>query len=185
MRILVVGNRLLDVAFETVDGEVHLGEADGGAVLLQTAEGEPLGRTLVVLLDGARALHEHPAGAAGGVEHRAPLGIEHAGDERDQRDGGEELAAIVRLLVGEAGEEVLVDAAEDVAGHLLQLVRVEGAEKLAEDVVVEHLVLAFGQHTPKALVVRLDRLHRGDDGPGAVRAVGQGDQVIKLGLFAK
>jgi len=67
-----------------------------------------------MLLDNARALHEHAAGAARGVQHRAALRVEDVGDQRDQRDGREELASVVRLLIGELGEEVLVDLPEDV-----------------------------------------------------------------------
>ena len=88
----------------------------------------------------------------------------------------------MRLLVGEPGEEVLVDAAEDVARDLLQLVGVERAQELAEHVVVQLLVLRLGQDAAQAVVVRLDGLHGLDDGPGPVLAVGQGDEVIELGL---
>ena len=112
VRIFVIGDRLLDVAFEAVDGEVHPGQADGGGVLLQAAEGEALGGVATVLLHGAGALHEHAAGAAGRVEHRAALGVQHVGDQRDQGDGGEEFAAVMSLLVREPGQEVLVDAAD-------------------------------------------------------------------------
>ena len=158
---------------------------DGGRVLLQAPEGEPLGGAAAVLLHRAGALHEHPAGAAGRVEHRAPVGVEHVGNQRDQGEGGEELAAVVRLLVGEPGEEVLVDAPEDVARDPLQLVGVEGAQELAEHVVVQLLVLPLGQDAAQAVVVRLDGLHGRDDGPGPVLAVGQGDEVIELGLRAQ
>ena len=80
MRVLVVGDRLADVAFEAVHGEVHLGEMDSGGVLLQAPEGEPIGGAPAVLLHRARALHEHPAGAARRVEYRAAVGVEHVGD---------------------------------------------------------------------------------------------------------
>ena len=173
--------RLLDVAFEAVDGEVHPGQADGGGVLLQAAEGQPLGGVAAVLLHGAGALHEHAAGAAGRVEHRAVLGVQHVGDQRDQGDGGEEFAAVMGLLVREPGQEVLVDAAEDVAGDPLQRVGVEGAQELAEDVVVQLPVLVLGQGAAQALVVRLDGLHRLDDRLRAILAAGQGDQAVEAG----
>ena len=88
----------------------------------------------------------------------------------------------MRLLVGEPGEEVLVDAPEDIARDLLQLVGVERAQELAEHVVVQLLVLRLGQDAAQAVVVRLDGLHGLDDGPGPVLAVGQGDEVIELSL---
>ena len=153
VRVFVVGDGLLDVAFQAVDGQVHLGQPNGGGVLLQTAEGEPLGGALAVLLDDARTLHEHAAGAAGRVQHRAALGVEHVGDQRDEGDGRKELAAVVGLLVGELGEEVFVDAAEDITGDLLQLVGVEGAQQLAEDLVVQLLVFALGQDAAQVVVV--------------------------------
>ena len=55
-------------------------------------------------------------------------------------------------------------------------------KKLAEDIVVQFLVLALGQDAAQAVVVRLDGLHGPDDGPGAVLAVGQCDEVVKLGF---
>jgi hypothetical protein len=59
----------------------------------------------------------------------------------------------VGLLVSELGKEVLVEAAEDIAGHLLQLVGVEGAQQLAEDLVIQFLVFALGQHAAQGLVI--------------------------------
>ncbi len=73
----------MDVAFQAVNGEVHLRQANGGGVLFQAAEGEPLGGALVVFFDNTRALHEHATGAAGRVEYGAALGIKHVGDQRD------------------------------------------------------------------------------------------------------
>ena len=61
--------------------------------------------------------------------------------------GGEKLAAVVGLLVGELGEEVFLDAAEDIAGDFFQFIRVERAQQLAEYGVVQFLVFALGQHT--------------------------------------
>ena len=182
MGVFVVGDGLLDVALQAVDGEVHLGQADGGGVLLQAEEGEPVHRVFMAALDEAGALDEHAARAAGRVEHDAALRREHVGDERDQRDRREELAAVVGLLVGELGEEVFVDAAEHVARDLFEFFRVEGAQELAEDGVVEFLIFSLGEHTAQVLVVFLDGLHRLDDGLGPVVAVGQRNQIVKLGL---
>jgi hypothetical protein len=88
----------------------------------------------------------------------------------------------VGLLVGKLGQEVFVDAAEDVAGDALKLLGVEGAQQLAEHDVVQFLVLAFGQDAAQILIVGLDGLHGGDDGLGAVGAVRQGYQSVELGL---
>ena len=84
VRVLVIGDRLPYVPLQAVDREVHPRQADGGGVLLQPAEGEPLGRAAALFPHRARALDEHAAGAAGGIEDGAALGIEHVGDQRDQ-----------------------------------------------------------------------------------------------------
>jgi hypothetical protein len=59
--VFVVGDGLLNVAFQAVDGQIHLGEADRGGVLLQTPERELLGRVFMLPLDEAGALYEHAA----------------------------------------------------------------------------------------------------------------------------
>ena len=51
---------------------------------------------------------------------------------------------------------------------------------MAEYVVVQFLVFAFGQCPPQAFVVVLNGVHCCDDGFGAVFAVGQGDEVVEL-----
>ena len=47
VRVFVVGDGLLDVALQPVDGQVHLGQPDGGGVLFQAVEGELFGGVLV------------------------------------------------------------------------------------------------------------------------------------------
>ena len=84
------------------------------------------------------------------------------------------------LFVGELREKVFVDAPEDIARDLFQFVGVERAEELAEYVVVQFLVFAFGQCTPQAFVVVFNGFHCFDDGFDAVFAVGQGDEVVEL-----
>ena len=49
----------------------------------------------------------------------------------------EELAVVVRALLGELGEEVFVDAAEDVARRRAQLLAVEHAHQVFEHLVLE------------------------------------------------
>ena len=46
--VFVVGDGLADVALQAVDGEVHLGEADGGRGLLLTVEGDAMAGVLAV-----------------------------------------------------------------------------------------------------------------------------------------
>jgi hypothetical protein len=58
-----------------------------------------------------------------------PLALHLAGRYLDtyRDDGGEEFPAVMGLLVGELGEEVFIDAPEDVAGDLFQFIWIEGA----------------------------------------------------------
>ena len=63
--VFIVRVCLADIAFESVDGEVHAGQRYGGANLLLTVDGE-FGRWIfLVRLYESRALHEHAAGAGG------------------------------------------------------------------------------------------------------------------------
>ena len=182
MRILVVGDGLVDVALEAVHGEIHVGEADRRRVLLHAEERRPFGRVEVHALDEVRALHEHPARAAGRVEHPAVVRLDDVDDGLDQGDRREELAAVMRLLVGELGEEVLVDTPEHVAVCAPEGRIVEGAQKLAEHIVVELLVLCLGQGAAQGVVVLLDLLHRIDHHLRAIGAVRQGDEMVELRL---
>ncbi len=106
----------------------------------------------------------------------------HMGDQRDQRDRGEELAVVVGLLVGKLGEEVFVDAAKDIACDRFQLLGVEGAQQLAEHLVVQFLVFALGQDAAQVVVILFNGLHRLDDGLCAIGAVGQRDEIVELRL---
>ena len=85
-------------------------------------------------------------------------------------------------LIREPRKEVLVDAAEDVAGNPFELVRVQLAQQFAEHLVVERLVLALGQDAAQAVAVGLDGFHGRDDGGRAVGPVGEGDEVVEPGL---
>jgi hypothetical protein len=182
MRVLVVGDGLLDVAFQPVDGQVHLRQADGGGVLFQPIEGELVDRVFLLALDEAGTLDEHTAGTAGRVQNGAPFGFEDVGDERDQRNRCEKLAGVVGFLVGELGEEVLIDATKYIAGDTLEFIRVECAEELTEHTVVQFLVFALWQNAPEVVVVALNGLHRLDDSSGAIVAVREGNQVVELCL---
>ena len=73
-------------------------------------------RLPAVGLDEAFRLHEHAAGAAAGVVDAALVGLEHLDQQPHDAARREELAAELALGLGELAEEVLVDAAERVAG---------------------------------------------------------------------
>ena len=88
MHVLVVGVGLADVAFETVDGEVHAAKGNGGANFLLTVDGE-FGRwILLVRLDESGTLHEHAAGTGGWIKHAPVEGLDDLDDESDDRSSG-------------------------------------------------------------------------------------------------
>jgi len=91
----------------------------------------------------------------------------------------------VRALVGELGEEVLVDAAEDVAVGGLELFRVELAQQLTEGVIADGLVFRLGQHATQGGVVGFDALHRGEERGSTVRRIWQAHQMVELGFGAQ
>ena len=108
------------------------------------------------------------------------VGFDDIDDSLHQRHRREELAAVMRFLVGELGKEVLVDAPEHVAVRAPQRRVVEGSQDLAEHVVVEFLVLGLGQGAAQGLVVLLDLLHCINDHLRAVGAVRQGHEMVEL-----
>ena len=115
-----------------------------GLVLLVAVEGDALHRVLAGALDEVAGLDEHAAGAAGRVEHDAVLGLDDVDDGLHDGRRRVELAVVVCALLGEFGEEVLVDAAEDVARRCAQHLGVERAHHAFEHVVVEVRVVLRG-----------------------------------------
>ena len=95
-------------------------------------EGDAVGGILLLALDEVAGLDEHAAGAAGGIEDDAVVRLDHVDDGLDEGGRGEELAVILRALHGELHEEVLVDAAEDVASGGAESFAVEDAQEVFE-----------------------------------------------------
>ena len=112
--IFVVGDGFLDIPFEAVHRQVHLGQADGGSVLFQAVEGELLRGVFMPLLHPPSTLHKHSPGATCRIQHRTADGLNNVGDQRDQGDGGEKFAPVMGFLIRELGQEVFVDPAEDI-----------------------------------------------------------------------
>ena len=137
VRVVVVAvdvAAVADVAFEAVDGEVHAAQATGLVDLLDAVDGEFGGGILLVLLHEARALHEHAARAAGGVEDAPVEGLDDLDEQPDDAARRVELAALLPLGAGELAEEVFVDAPEGVVvqrggnlGDLLEQFLEQGA----------------------------------------------------------
>jgi hypothetical protein len=105
---------MANVAFQSVHGEVEAAQAAGFVGLFDAADGQFGSRILLMLGDKARRLHEHAAGAAGGVENAAMEGFDDFAEQPDDAARRVELAAALALAHGEGAEEVFVDAAESV-----------------------------------------------------------------------
>ncbi len=80
MRVLVVGDCLLDITLESMHGQVHLCKSNGRRVLLQTSKGEFFCRILTVFLYQSGALDKHTTGTTGRVQYRTTFWVEHMGD---------------------------------------------------------------------------------------------------------
>ena len=178
--IVVVADGLLDIPLEAMDGEVHAAEVGGGAFFLLAEDGELLGGVLPMLGDEAGALDEHAAGAAGGVEDVAVVGLEDLGEEADDAGGGVELSPTLSLGHGELGEEVFVDAAEGVVvggdgdlGDLLEETLEQGA---GEEVV------GLREDAGELGVLLLDGQHGGIHLRADVLGLGKVEEVVEPGL---
>src|SRR5690606_1817480 len=124
---------------DAADREVHLRELPRRRVPLLAVDREV--RALAAVgFDELLRLHEHAARAAAGVEDAALVGLDHLDQHAADRRGRVELAAELALGARELGEEVLVDAAEDVLALVVALDERDVAqeiEQLAEAALVE------------------------------------------------
>ena len=110
-----------EVGLDAAQGEVHHGEAAGGGVALLAVDAD-VAELAAVGFDELFRLHEHAAGAAAGIVDAAFVGREHLDEAAHDAVRRVELAAVLALGAGEAGEEVFVDAAEDDPSERLRLV---------------------------------------------------------------
>ena len=101
------------VGLDAADGEVHHGQAPGGGVALLAVDAD-VAELAAVGFDELLRLHEHAAGAAAGIVDAALVRREHLDQQAHDAARRVELAAVLALGAGELGEEVFVDAAEDV-----------------------------------------------------------------------
>ena len=102
-----------EVGFDAADGQVHHGQAARGGVAFLAVDGD-VAELAAVGLDELFGLHEHAAGAAGGVVDAAFVGGEHLDQAAHDAGGRVELAAVLAFGAGEAGQEVFVDPAQEV-----------------------------------------------------------------------
>jgi hypothetical protein len=78
--VMVVGDGFGYLPLQSVHGEVHLGDADGFAVLFLPIEDNLLSSIAALMLDEVARLHKHAARAAGRIEHRAVVGFDDVHD---------------------------------------------------------------------------------------------------------
>src|SRR6185295_12350140 len=101
-----------------MDREVHAPDSPRGLVVLLPVD-RNLARFPSMALDEVGRLNEQSTGPAGGVEHATLVGLEHLDQQPGHRARRVELAAAMALGGGEALDEVLVRAADDVASLVL------------------------------------------------------------------
>ena len=144
-------------------GEIDLGELRGGLVLLMAEEGRLLHRVPAPGLDEVARLHEHAARPAGGIEDGAVVRLDDIDDGLDDGGRREELAIVMRALLRELDQEILVDAAEHVSRGRAQRLGIEGAHHLFQDIVLEAPVI-LRQLAGERREPLLDGVHGGGDG---------------------
>ena len=68
MQVFVEGIGFADVAFQSMYGKIHFGQADGGGGFFLAVESDTLHRVQPFVLNEMAGLHEHAAGTAGQIE---------------------------------------------------------------------------------------------------------------------
>ena len=157
-------------AVDAAHGEVHLGEPPGGVIELLAEDGDVgpgVAAVAVAVRMGAYeldGLHEHAGRAAARVVHPPLVRLQHLDEERDHGAGGVELAALLPLGAGEAGEEVLVHPPQHVARPRLRVADrhvADDVDQAAEPVGVQRRAgVLLRQHAAERRVVPLDGGHR-------------------------
>ena len=186
VRVVVVAvdvAAVLDVAFQPLHGEVEAAQAAGSVGLFDADDSKPSCGVPPVPRDPARRLHEHPAGATGGVEDAAVKRFDDFGEQADDATRRVELAAFLAFGAGEFAEEVFVDAPESVVvgrrrnlGNLLEQFLEQRAGEQVE---------GLGQHTGELWVELLYVAHRRVDLGADVGHLGQRQQIIEARLGAQ
>jgi hypothetical protein len=164
--------------------------ATGGGVALLAVDGD-VAQLAAVGFDEFFRLHEHAAGAAGGVVDAALVGGEHLDEAAHNAGRGVELAAILALGAGEAGEEILIHATEQIDGAVSLLALAGGGEADGGDEVDEFAKAVFveagagvvlGQDALEARVVALDGDHGVVHGLADGGLLGAGLEVGPAGI---
>ena len=108
----------------------HIHQAELGIVLhlFLSVEGHGVVGDHARMVYKVAGLHKHTAAAASRVQQNAVGRLQHIDDHLDQGLGREEHAIVLSDVFGKLIEEVLIDAANDIAAHLVQRTVVEDAE---------------------------------------------------------
>ncbi len=134
------------------------------------------------LLDEVAALHEHAAGAAGGIEDNAVVRLDDVDDGLYQGRRGEEFAVVLRPLHGEFHQEVFIDAAEEIAAGGTYRLGVEGSQDIFQQCVVK-LGILLGKLTSERFELLFDGVHRFHQRGAKAGAGGELQQVAIAGFF--
>src|SRR5437870_10311313 len=141
MLILIVSNRLGNLTLEPVNGQVHLRDADRRRVFFLTVEDDFLCSVSTFLFYEVARLNEHSTRAGGKIANNAVFGFDDVHDELHERRRSKKFPIVMRFLNRKLGEEILVDAPEDVAACLLDPLAIEQAHQILEDLRLENAVL--------------------------------------------
>ena len=118
-----------DGGVNAVNSEVHLGQPPCGVVDLLPVD-RKVQRVAAMIFDEFLGLDEHATRAAAGVIDAALIGFEHLNQRADHGAGGEELAATLAFGAGKARDEILIDAAQQVARPVGAVVHLDVGEEV-------------------------------------------------------
>ena len=162
MRVVIKGVGFVagaDDAGKTVNRHVHQAELGVVRRFFLTVEGHGVVGDHTRAVDEIAGLDKHAAAAACGIEQYAGGRLDHIDDHLDQRFGREKYAVVGCDGLREFIEEIFVDAADDVAAHVIERVVVEDAQKLRQQRIGEDGVV-LGQYADELFALLLDELHR-------------------------
>jgi hypothetical protein len=157
-----------EVGFDAAQGEIHHGETAGGGIAFLSVNGN-VAELAAVGFDEFLRLHEHAAGTAGGVVNASFVGREHFDEQPHDATGRVELPAVLAFGAGETGEEIFVNASEQIDGAMRLLAFARGGERdradevnqFAEAMFVEARPrVIFWQHTFETRIIAFDGDHR-------------------------
>jgi hypothetical protein len=160
-----------------VDRQVHACQPYGGYRLFVTEKCHAVRRILLPALYEVAGLDEHAAGAAGRVEDNAVIRLDHVDDGLHQRRRREELTVILRALHGELHQEILVDAAENVASGGAKGFAIEDPHQVFQYRGFERAVL-LRELAGQRLKLALDGVHGAHQRAAEILILRQAHQLV-------